>query len=575
MTDIEIFDGILNNSGAAWREIYLIVRPRIMRAVVQRFGRDMSENLEDIFQEACVALLKDVHEGRIGKDDRLNVSGWIFTFCVRAAIKAAKKAGKKFGGTEWTNKTESGERGKNPKENEKGNPWTVNVEDPEQKEKELKKRDDFIDRMLASLPKNCRDILKLHYWDKMPMDEIAGAVGLKGANTAKATKHRCMEKFKELVSKAVESEEIEGTLRDAVDRSMIRAMFAEFREEERMGVAKAAFAERRAILSKWRMADDLRAAADICAAEAARACDADAASGFEAGAVGDYNEGPACESASAVGDLNAGPTCASADAAWESAGEACEFEAGAAGEAASKVAEGSFAAAGGLCADLKAPAAANAYSEVTPEACNKMALGEDSAADSNAYGAVTPEPHIPGEESAAANAKDAGELLPNGDADYTDEDKLFDELFAKEMKASGLLLEEPAGQPGIRTAELPDCANVAAANIVADGIDTPASANAGDTAVAEDAEQDKTAGANAVDTDNSGPDAEADAGNTAGAEDAGQDETYADGAGDDANSDIAAGDTSKDAGQGRTDGTTTGKHKSLWKRLFGKGRGKK
>lgn len=535
MTDIEIFDGILNNSEAAWREIYHIIRPRILRAIVQRFGRDMEETLEDIFQEACVALLKDVHEGRIGKDDRLNVSGWLFTFCVRAAIKAAKKAGKKFGGTEWTNKTESGERGKNPKENEKGNPWTVNVEDPEQKEKELKKRDDFIDRMLASLPKNCRDILKLHYWDKMPMDEIAGAVGLKGANTAKATKHRCMEKFKELVSKAVESEEIEGTLRDAVDRSMIRAMFAEFREEERMGVAKAAFAERRAILSKWRMADDLRAAADICAAEAARACDADAASGFEAGAVGDYNEGPACESASAVGDLNAGPTCASADAAWESTGEACEFEAGAAGEAASKVAEGSFAAADGLCADIEAPAAARAC------------------------GAVPPEAHMPGEETAAAsaaNAQDAGELLLTGDADYTDEDKLFDELFAKEMKASGLPFGEAIGQLGIRTTGLPDCANVAAANIVADGIDSPASANAGDAA-------------------NFVTDAEADAGNTAGAEDTEQDETAAGGASDDANPDIAAGDTSKDAKQNRTADTPTGEHKSLWKRLFGKGRGKK
>lgn len=550
MTDIEIFDGILNNSGAAWREIYHVIQPKILRAISQRFGRDMSETLEDIFQEACVALLKDVHEGRIGKDDRLNVSGWLFTFCVRAAIKAAKKAGKKFGGTEWTNKTESGERGKNPKENEKGNPWTVNVEDPEQKEKELKKRDDFIDRMLASLPKNCRDILKLHYWDKMPMDEIAGAVGLKGANTAKATKHRCMEKFKELVSKAVESEEIEDTLRDAVDRSMIRAMFAEFREEERMGVAKAAFAERRAKPGMWHMACDLGAAADICAAKAARACDADAADMCDAAAE------KACR----------------ADAAWESAGEACDLNAGgacdyeadaadeSASEVASKVAEGSFAAADGLCADIEAPAAARAC------------------------GAVPPEAHMPGEETAAAsaaNAQDAGELLLTGDADYTDEDKLFDELFAKEMKASGLPFGEAIGQLGIRTTGLPDCANVAAANIVADGIDSPASANAGDTIVAEDAGQDKTAGANAVETDNSGTDANADAVTAAVAnagdtsKDTEQDETVAGGASDDANSDIAAGDTSKDAGQGRTDGTTTGKHKSLWKRLFGKGRGKK
>lgn len=553
MTDIEIFDGILNNSGTAWREIYHVIQPKILRAVGQRFEQDMSETLRDIFQDACISLLKEVHDGRIGKDDRLNVSGWLFTFCVRAAIKAEKRARKKTGGTDWINEAESGERGKNPKEIEKGNPCTVNGEDPEQKEKELKKRDDFIDRMLASLPKNCRDILKLHYWDKRPMDEIAGAVGLKGANTAKATKHRCMEKFKELVSKAVESEEIEGTLRDAVDRSMIRAMFAEFRDEERIGVAKAALAERRAKPGMWHMADDLGAAADICAEEATSACDADAAdmcgaaaekacradaaSGFEAGAVGYFCADEACDfSAKAVGDFEGEAACESAGEACESGGAVGGFSTSAAcesaDEAASKVAEGRIAAAGGLCADLKAPAAANAYSEVTPE------------------------PHIPGEESAAANAKDAGELLPNGEGIYTDEDKLFDELFAKEMKASGLLLEEPAGQPGIRTTGLPDCANVAVADSCTDGLDSPASADAGDT-------------------DNSGIAAEADAGNTAGAEDAGQDETDADGTNDDANPDIAAGDTSKDAKQNRTAGTTTEEKKSLWKRMFGKGRGKK
>lgn len=126
----------------------------------------------------------------------------------------------------------------------------------------------------------------------------------------------------------------------------------------------------------------------------------------------------------------------------------------------------------------------------------------------------------------AANAQYAGELLPNGEGIYTDEDKLFDELFAKEMKASGLPFGGATGQSGSRTTDLPDCANVATAN-------------------------------------------------TSGAEGAGQDETDADGAGDTANPDVAAGDTSKDAEQYETAGTTTEEKKSLWKRLFGKGRDKK
>ena len=62
------------------------------------------------------------------------------------------------------------------------------------------------------------------------MDEIASILSLRNADTAKTKKNRCMNQFKEIAKKLVESDEFaEDMVRACVERSMLRELLVEER----------------------------------------------------------------------------------------------------------------------------------------------------------------------------------------------------------------------------------------------------------------------------------------------------------------------------------------------------------
>ena len=98
-------------------------------------------------------------------------------------------------------------------------------------EDKQKEQDRFLDRVFDSIPDACKTLLKKFYWDHTPMDEIARILSLRNADTAKTKKNRCMNQFKDIAKKLVESDEFaEEMVRACVERSMLRELL----EEERV-----------------------------------------------------------------------------------------------------------------------------------------------------------------------------------------------------------------------------------------------------------------------------------------------------------------------------------------------------
>jgi hypothetical protein len=112
---------------------------------------------------------------------------------------------------------------------------TSKNEEPESEivstEDKQKEQDRFLDRVFDSISDSCKTLLKKFYWDHKPMDEIASILSLGNANSAKTKKNRCMNDFKNIAKKLVESDEFaEDMVRACVERAMLRELL----EDERV-----------------------------------------------------------------------------------------------------------------------------------------------------------------------------------------------------------------------------------------------------------------------------------------------------------------------------------------------------
>ena len=112
---------------------------------------------------------------------------------------------------------------------------TVNLHDDTQDvemplDEKQQAQNEFLDRVFDSIPADCQMLLKRFYWDRKPLDEIASTLGLRNADTAKTKKNRCMNKFKDIASKLLESDEFaEEAVRAAVERAALKELL----EDER------------------------------------------------------------------------------------------------------------------------------------------------------------------------------------------------------------------------------------------------------------------------------------------------------------------------------------------------------
>ena len=108
-------------------------------------------------------------------------------------------------------------------------------------EKKQKMQNDFLDRVFDSMPAECKQLLKLFYWERKPMDDIASILGMRNADSAKTKKSKCMNKFKDIAAQLIESDEFaEDAVRAAVERAALKELLEDERFYAENGISLAA-----------------------------------------------------------------------------------------------------------------------------------------------------------------------------------------------------------------------------------------------------------------------------------------------------------------------------------------------
>ena len=228
MTDSQLLLGIMQNDDRAWRFICKTMKFGFEMIIKQTFPSNniAQEDLEDIFQDSCIVLMQNAKRGKI----TLPREGAIFSYLGEIGkLKACNLLRKRkciysddmvtFSQT-LHNKIEESD---------------ISIDEIQLAQNA------FLDRVLDSLPAECKTLLKHFYWNHKPMDEIASILGMRNADSAKTKKSKCMNKVKEIAIKLVESEEFaEEAIRHAVERATLKELFAEEKANADSGFCMAA-----------------------------------------------------------------------------------------------------------------------------------------------------------------------------------------------------------------------------------------------------------------------------------------------------------------------------------------------
>lgn len=227
MTDSQLQFGIMQNDERAWRHIYQEMRFGFASILIKSFANSniRTEDIEDIFQESLVVLMRKVKDGSfVATRD-----GAMFSYLVEIGSRLTKNFLRKKRAL-ISDKAVTISLNRHKEEE-----TSISVDEKQQTQ------DEFLDRVFDLLPSSCKSLLKYFYWEHKPMDEIASILGMRNADSAKTKKSKCMNKFKEIAAQLLESEEFaEDAVRAAVERAALRDLIADERFYTDNDIAMAA-----------------------------------------------------------------------------------------------------------------------------------------------------------------------------------------------------------------------------------------------------------------------------------------------------------------------------------------------
>ena len=226
MTDSQLLIGIMQNDERAWKHICKNMKQGFTSILVQtfQFSNLTNEDIEDIFQESLIVLMQKVKSGGIV----FSREGALFSYLVQIGKLTACNLVRK--------------------RKDIISDDVVTISDNLHKEYEdmsvdekQKSQDEFLDRVFDSLPSDCKMLLKYFYWGRKPMDQIASVLGMRNADSVKTKKNKCMNKFKDIAAKLIESDEFaEEAVRVAVERAALKELIEDEKVYAENGICMAA-----------------------------------------------------------------------------------------------------------------------------------------------------------------------------------------------------------------------------------------------------------------------------------------------------------------------------------------------
>lgn len=226
MTERELLIGIMQNDERTWKHICRNMKHGFVSILVQTFSfsRLANEDIEDIFQESCIVLMQKV------KNDGVAISreGALFSYLVQIGKLTAYNLVRK-------RKDITSEDLVTISDNLHKEYEDISVDEKQ------KSQDEFLDRVFDSLPADCKTLLKHFYWGRKPMDHIASVLGMRNADSAKTKKNKCMNKFKDIAAKLIESDEFaEEAVRATVERAALKELLENEKVYAENGICTAA-----------------------------------------------------------------------------------------------------------------------------------------------------------------------------------------------------------------------------------------------------------------------------------------------------------------------------------------------
>lgn len=208
MTDQQIVQGILDNDERAWRYIYANMRGALLGSLRKKFPSAFSaEEWNDVFVDTCEALMVNVKRGKY----EVRENATLYTYILKIAENTTLAFLRKKKGTVF---------------NEDISFVKDEAEDqdllPDEKQRT---QNEFLDRVLESIPEDCRLLLKKFYWDRIPMERLAPMFGYKNADNVANKKNKCMKKIKDVKERLLEVGDFdEDTVKAAVERAALREL---------------------------------------------------------------------------------------------------------------------------------------------------------------------------------------------------------------------------------------------------------------------------------------------------------------------------------------------------------------
>lgn len=173
-------------------------RPKVIAYLRKNFQLS-DDDLEDIYQEASLALYLNIRDGKLKK-----LTGSLATYFMRICINQSLTfSSKKKKVVPMIN--ESSFTTGNFHDDKLDELFALSTFD--ENEEYRNRAEATVDKIVGMLPETCRNIFGGYYWQNLSTKVIADMFGYANANTVKAQKYKCVDKFKRKFNELMKTED--------------------------------------------------------------------------------------------------------------------------------------------------------------------------------------------------------------------------------------------------------------------------------------------------------------------------------------------------------------------------------
>lgn len=157
------------------------------------------DDIDDIFQESSIALYSNIKEGKLSNLTS-TLSTYFLRICINQAMVFTTKRKKVVPMINESTLSDGAEF----LDDKLDELFALSTFDED--EAYLQESERIVDEILKTLPDTCRNIFGGYYWQNLATKVIADMFGYANANTVKAQKYKCVDKFKKKYNEMIKKD---------------------------------------------------------------------------------------------------------------------------------------------------------------------------------------------------------------------------------------------------------------------------------------------------------------------------------------------------------------------------------